>query len=77
MINPMQLLKFREMGQRFQRNHPRIPGFFQAAVSNVREGSIIEMTVTDPEGKKLCANIKVTADDMEMVRELFSQMKNQ
>ena len=71
MINPMQLMKFREMGQRFQQNHPRIPGFFQAALGGVREGSIIEMTVTDPEGKKICANIEVTADDMEMVHELF------
>lgn len=77
MINPMQLMKLREMGQRFQNNHPRLPGFFRAAVSGIREGSILEMTVTDPEGKKLCANIKVTADDMQMLNEFFQQMPRQ
>lgn len=76
MINPMKLMKFKEMGERFRSNHPRIPGFFEAAVKSIQEGSVIEMTVTDPEGRKLCANIRVTADDMAMLREAqqaFSQ----
>lgn len=68
MVNPAKLLELRGMGERFKKNHPRIPGFFNAAVENLQEGSVIEMTVTDPEGKKICANIRVTAEDMEMVR---------
>lgn len=69
MFNPMKLMQFKQMGERFRANHPRIPGFFEAAFRSVREGSVIEMTVTDPEGKSVCANIRVTAEDMEMLRE--------
>lgn len=70
LINPMKLMKFREMGDRFKSNHPRIPAFFEAAVKSIDEGSIIEMTVTDPQGKTICTNMRVTADDMAMLREL-------
>lgn len=69
MVNPMKLMRFKEMGERFRTNHPRIPGFFDAAMNSIREGTVIEMTVTDPDGKKLCANIRVNAEDMEMLRE--------
>ena len=70
MINPMKLMQLKGMGERFKQNHPRIPGFFNAAMDSIREGRVIEMSVTDPEGRKLCANIRVTADDMEMLRQL-------
>lgn len=74
MFNPMKLMRFKEMGERFRANHPRIPGFFEAAFHSIREGSVIEMTVTDPEGKTICANIRVTAEDMEMLREARDTM---
>lgn len=70
MINPMKLMQLKGMGERFQKNHPRIPGFLNAAMSEIRTGSVIEMSVTDPDGKKLCANIRVTEDDMDMLRQL-------
>ena len=76
MINPIKLMQIKGMGERFQKNHPRIPGFFNAAMGSVREGSVIEMSVTDPEGKKLCANIRVTADDMDMLRQLAELSQN-
>lgn len=69
MINPMKLMQLKSMGDRFKANHPRVPGFCNAAMHNLCEGCIIEMSMTDPDGKKICANIRVTADDMEMLRE--------
>lgn len=80
MFNLMKLMQFKQMGERFRANHPRIPGFFEAAFGSIREGSVIEMTVTDPEGKTICANIRVTAEDMEMLREgreMMAQMGRQ
>ena len=76
----MKLMQFQQMGERFRANHPRIPGFFEALFRSTREGSVIEMKVTDPEGKTICANIRVTAEDMEMLREardILSQMGQQ
>lgn len=70
MFNPMKLMQFKQMGERFRANHPRIPGFLEAVFRSTREGSVIEMTVTDPEGKSICANIRVTAEDLEMLREV-------
>jgi hypothetical protein len=46
--------------------------FFSAASQSIGEGSIIEISITNADGKKLCTNMKVTADDLE----LFEQLKN-
>ncbi len=71
-------MKLKGMGERFKANHPKIPGFFDAAVRSIREGSVIEMTVTDPEGRVLRTNMRVTADDIAMLneaKEAFEQMQ--
>ena len=70
MVNPMKLMQIKNMLERFQAGHPRIPGFFNAAANSIEEGTVIEMTVTSPEGKKLCANIRVTAEDMKLLNEI-------
>ena len=44
--------------------------FFQAAAQSIGEGSVIEISVTSPEGKKICTNMRVTAEDMDLVRNL-------
>lgn len=77
MINPVKLMQLKGMMERFRANHPRIPGFFNAAMGSIAEGSVIEMSVIDPEGKKLCANIRVNAEDMEMLRQLAELGQNQ
>ena len=58
--------------ERFRSNHPKVPMFFSAASQSIGEGSIIEISITNADGKKLCTNMKVTADDLE----LFEQLKN-
>lgn len=78
MINPMKLMQLKGMGDRFKANHPKIPGFMNAAMQSIAEGSIIEMSVISPDGKKLCTNMRVTAEDMQMLKEAkeaLEQMK--
>ena len=68
-VNPMQLLKLKERFGIFQNQHPR------AAKNSVREGAVLELKVTSPEGKELVTNIRLTPEDMEtieMLRELRS-----
>ena len=55
---------------KFRENHPKVPMFFAAASKAVNEGSVIEITLTTAEGKELCTNMRVTQDDLEMVRTL-------
>lgn len=73
-MNPMALMKMKALGDKFKANHPKVPLFFNAAVREIREGSIIEITVTSPEGKNICTNMRVTADDVEMVQQIKDMM---
>ncbi len=69
-MNPMDLMKLKGYFDIFKRNHPKVPMFFQAATQSIGEGSVIEISVTSPEGKKICTNMRVTEADMELVRNL-------
>lgn len=72
MKNPMKLMQIKEMAERAMQNHRKLQPFFGAVQRSLSEGSIIEIKVTAPDGKELCANIRVTAEDMELLREVES-----
>ncbi len=67
------IFKLKGAWDTFTRNHPKFP-MFLAAMKNtgIREGSVIAVSITDPEGKTIDTNIKVTASDLE----LFEMLKN-
>lgn len=57
----------------FTANHPKFPMFLRAAMAKgVKEGTIIEITITDPDGTPINTNIKVTESDLQ----LFETLKN-
>ncbi len=67
-INPMQLLKMKGMWDQFTGRHPKFPAFLKAMTQGaITEGSVIEITITTAEGKTISSNLKVTAEDMELV----------
>lgn len=73
-MNPLAALKIKGALTAFKENHPKIPPFFKAAAGIIDEGSIIEMTITSSEGKRIVTNLKVTENDLEQinaVKELF------
>ncbi len=70
-INPMQLLKIKGLWDRFTGRHPKFPAFLKAMSQGaITEGSVLEITVTTVDGKVISSNLKVTAEDMEMIEEL-------
>lgn len=70
-MNPMQLLKMKAAWDKFQAGHPKFPLFLNAVMQNgLNEGTILEFTVTTPEGKTSCANLKITREDLELFQEL-------
>lgn len=69
-MNPKMLMQVKSMFERFRQNHPKVPMFFSAAAGAIDEGSVIEIQVTTSNGKNLCTNMRVTADDLEMVKAL-------
>ena len=55
----------------FRANHPKFPMFLRAVSQEALvEGSVIEITVTTPEGKEYCSNLKVKPSDLELVETL-------
>lgn len=55
----------------FKANHPKFPLFLNAVSQNAaKEGTIIEITVTSPEGKSYTSNLKLNHQDMELLESL-------
>ena len=52
-MNPMAMMKIKGLLDRFRSNHPKVPMFFSAASQSIGEGSIIEISITNADGKKL------------------------
>ncbi|MCR4901303.1 MAG: hypothetical protein K6A23_00475 [Butyrivibrio sp.] len=73
MVNPMNILQLKSLWDKFRDNHPKFPMFLSALQNNgIKEGTIIDITITEPNGEKIQSNLKITASDME----LFEQLKN-
>ena len=70
MMNPKMLMQMKSLLTKFRQNHPKVPMFFSAASRAINEGRVIEISLTTAEGKELCTNMRVTQDDLEMVRTL-------
>ena len=70
-MGPADMFKIVEMKNRFERNHPKILAFFQKEIaSGIPEGTVLELTITKPGCDPVTANMRVTADDLEMLANL-------
>lgn len=73
MINPTAIFKIKAAWEKFAANHPKFMPFIGAVNRRgVTEGTIIEVSVTSPEGETIATNVKITREDLE----LFREMKN-
>lgn len=70
-MNPKKLLKMQMAWKQFNETHPKVFPFLKAVESaGIHEGTVIEITVTTPEGEKLASNIKVQPSDIELLRSM-------
>ena len=61
-MNPAMLFKIKSAWDKFVNNHPKFPMFLRAAsATGIKEGYIIEVKITDTEGKRVRA-IRYKAD---------------
>lgn len=51
--------------------------FLSDAARSMGEGSVIEMSVTSPDGRKITTNMKINQEDLELVEQLKSFGQNQ
>lgn len=67
----MHLLKAKDQLGKFRERHPKFLPFLKNVAKNVSEGSVIEVKVTNPDGKGATSNIKLTSDDIKILRDLL------
>ena len=71
MPNPADIMKLMGMKNKFESSHPKFVSFIKdVAARGITEGDILEVTITRATGEKTTANLRVTADDVEMVNEI-------
>ena len=71
MINPTKIMQLKSAWETFNRNHPKYAPFLRAVGQNgAKEGCIYEITVTTPEGQSMTTNLKLKAEDIELIQNL-------
>lgn len=71
MINPGMIMKIKGLKDKFVENHPKFPLFLNAVYAKgLKENSIVEISITRPDGEKMVSNIKLNKSDIEMLNEL-------
>ena len=75
MLNPKTLFKINQAKEVFVENHPKFPLFLKAVQSSIKEGTIIEINVTEEDGKQYSTNVKLKDSDIELFQELSKLSK--
>ena len=57
----------------FQRRHPKFVPFCRAAKTRITEGTVLEITVTPPDGQPLSMNLKVAARDLDALNDCMKR----
>lgn len=71
MFNPASILQFRKDWGEFEQRHPKFVTFLGTMFkTGLSEGSIVEISVTLPDGKKVESNMKISAEDLEFMRNI-------
>lgn len=72
-MNPAMLFTMKKKFEDFQQRHPKFAMFIQDVMkSGVGEGSVIDISITLPDGRTLQSNMRVTAEDVELIKDLGS-----
>jgi hypothetical protein len=66
--NPLQFMQLAERLKIFREQHPRVLDFIQAVGrNNLQPGVILELRVTDLDGKVSVTNMRLTEEDVETI----------
>lgn len=78
MINPSIFLKIKSAKDKFTSNHPKFIAFLKAVQQQgIKEGTVLDIAFTDTEGKRLQSNIRLNAEDIEMLHDILSLASQQ
>ena len=64
-----QLMRLMGEKRKFEERHPRLVSFFENEFSKpIEEGTILEISITRPGEKPVSANLKLTKEDEEVLK---------
>ena len=70
-MNPAGIMQVMAAWNTFKGNHPKFPAFLDALKrQGIKEDTIIEISIIDPNGTKIETNIKVKQSDLELFTSL-------
>ncbi|MCM1286595.1 MAG: hypothetical protein NC213_10445 [Acetobacter sp.] len=75
-INPLMLMQMKGEIDSFKSRHPKLELFFADAVNRIDTDSVLEISVTSPQGNKIRTNIKITPEDKALLEKLGSMLNN-
>lgn len=71
-FNPMKLMKLKDTFRMLNSEHPKVLPFLRAVKDQaLEEGTVMEISVTKPDGTNLTSNIRLTADDVRAIKEFL------
>lgn len=71
MKNPAKLLQLKKQYSAFLDRHPKFMRYLAYITDNyMDEGTVMDVTVTDTQGKSLHGNAKLTAEDVTFLKEV-------
>lgn len=70
-MNPASIMKLMNAKNKFQKNHPKFVAFLSRCFQGgIKEGTVIEITVTNPGESPITSNMRVQQSDLELLAEL-------
>lgn len=70
-MNPAELLKLKSDLKTFEKEHPKFLSFLRyCADRGMGEGTVVDITLRSPDGESTHANMRLTAQDAEMLQRL-------
>ena len=71
MKNPAKLLQLKKQYSAFLNRHPKFMRYMAYITDNyMEEGTVMDVTVTDTQGRSLHGNAKLTAEDVAFLKEV-------
>lgn len=71
MKNPAKLLRLKKQWEGFSARHPKLLRYLGYITDHyMSEGTVLDITVTDAEGKSLHSNARLTSEDVAFLQEV-------
>lgn len=70
-MNPQLIMRFMSALNTFKTNHPKFASFVERYIkSGISEGTVIEITISEPGCEPVTTNMKVQQSDLELFQSL-------